>query len=85
MSRENIVVVHLPCGNDGVEMWPAFDRLLEGLDFGDFRHLLLAETAERFIMIDVICYVAEKTFEVGERAFEVGFYRGDVLQSWGTA
>jgi hypothetical protein len=78
-----IVVVHLSCGDEEVELRPAFDELFEGLDFGDVCHLLV-ETAEGFIMVDVIRYVVEKIFEVGERAFEVGFNRCDVLQCWGT-
>jgi hypothetical protein len=78
LSREDIIVVHFPCGTDAVELRPAFDGLFEGLDFGGVRHLL-AETVERLVMVDVIRYMVVKVFEVSEGTFEVGFDRDDVL------
>jgi hypothetical protein len=75
----DIIVVHFPCGNDEVELRPAFDGLFEGLYFGDVR-LLLVETAERLVMVDVIRYkVVKVLLEVSKGTFEVSFDRDDAL------
>jgi hypothetical protein len=39
--RKDVAVVHLPCGNDRVELRPAFNGFFEGLNFGDVGHLLM--------------------------------------------
>ncbi len=38
---ENVVVVHFPCGNEGIKLRPTLYRFFENLDFRDVRHLLI--------------------------------------------
>ena len=62
-----------------IELRPTFNRFFECLDLGDVGDLLI-EAAEGLVVIDVIRDVVHKIFEVHERALEIGFDCGDVLQ-----
>ncbi len=79
VSCDHVVVVHFPCDNDGIELWPSFNRVIGGLNLGDVDHLLI-EAAKGLIVVDVVRYVINKVFEVREGVLEVGFSCRDVLQ-----
>jgi hypothetical protein len=76
---ECVVVSHLPCGDDRMELWPAFDGFFQGLNLGDVGHLLI-EAAKGLIVVDVVCHMVNEIFEVREGALEIGFNCRDVLQ-----
>ena len=80
MASNDVAVVDFPCSNESVKLRPTAYGILECLDLGDVRRRLV-KTAQRFVVVDVVCDVVVEVFKVQERAFKVSFDRGDVLKS----
>jgi hypothetical protein len=40
-ASENVVIVHFPCGDEGIKLWPPLYGFFKGLNFSDVCHLLI--------------------------------------------
>jgi hypothetical protein len=80
LASNDVAVADFPCGNEGVKLRPTAYGFFECLDLGDVGDLMI-EAAEGLVVIDVIRDVVHEVFEVQERAREVVFDCGDILQS----